>query len=274
MNGFLLAVLGLLLVYAACCGWGRRGNPAWAKLKKYRYAHRGFHRKPEIPENSLAAFRRAAARGFGAELDVHLLRDGTLAVMHDSNLKRTAGADVQIEDLTREQLAAYRLEGTDERVPLFDEVLDIFEDKTPLIIELKTARGNHKALTEAVVRRLDSYRGDFCVESFDPRALKDLRKLRPQICRGQLTQNFLKNRSGLPLYQALALTDLLTNVFTYPDFVACRFEDRGNAFVQSCVHLWGAQEASWTIRSKKDLLAAEEAGCIPIFERFDPEEQT
>ena len=29
-----------------------------------RYAHRGFHRKPEIPENSLPAFRRAIAYGF------------------------------------------------------------------------------------------------------------------------------------------------------------------------------------------------------------------
>ena len=33
-----------------------------------------------IPENSLAAFRRAVGRGFGAELDVHLLADNALAV--------------------------------------------------------------------------------------------------------------------------------------------------------------------------------------------------
>lgn len=36
----------------------------------------------------LAAFRRAIRHGYGAELDVHLLRDGTLAVFHDSDLKR------------------------------------------------------------------------------------------------------------------------------------------------------------------------------------------
>lgn len=263
-----LAALDLLLTLAVR---GRKGHPAWRTLKKYRYAHRGFHDKPAIPENSLPAFRRAIARGFGAELDVHLLKDGTLAVMHDSSLKRTAGADVQIEDLTRWELAKYRLEGTGEPVPLFDEVLPLFEGKTPLIIELKTARGNHLALTRAVCARLDAYTGDFCIESFDPRAVRDLKKLRPQICRGQLTQNFMKNRSGLPWYQAFVLTNLLTNFLTVPDFIACRFEDRDGLFVRSCLRDWDVQEASWTIRSKKDLLAAEQAGCIPIFERFDPE---
>ena len=52
------------------------------------YAHRGYHDKPAVPENSLAAFKRAIARGWGAELDVHLIKDGTLVVFHDSELER------------------------------------------------------------------------------------------------------------------------------------------------------------------------------------------
>ena len=81
---------------------GRTGHPDLELLRKYRFAHRGYHDKPLVPENSLPAFRRAIARGWGAELDVHLMKDGTLAVIHDSSLLRTAGADVQIEELTRE----------------------------------------------------------------------------------------------------------------------------------------------------------------------------
>ena len=50
----------------------------------------------------MAAFHRAIENGFGAELDVHLLKDGHLAVIHDASLKRTAGADVLVEDLTSE----------------------------------------------------------------------------------------------------------------------------------------------------------------------------
>ena len=59
-------------------------------LARWDYAHRGLHDK-EVgsPENSLAAFKEAVESGYGAELDVHLLKDGNLAVIHDSSLFRT-----------------------------------------------------------------------------------------------------------------------------------------------------------------------------------------
>ena len=128
-----LLILGELFTLMLQC---RRGHSAWGLLRLFRYAHRGYHDKPRIPENSMAAFRRAIENGFGAELDVHLMKDGRLAVIHDASLKRTAGADVLVEDLTAEELKTYRLEGTDEQIPLLEEVLELFQDLTPLIIEL------------------------------------------------------------------------------------------------------------------------------------------
>lgn len=38
-----------------------------------------------------------------------------------------------------------------------------------------------------------------------------------------------------------------------------------------CRSLWGIQEVSWTIRRREDLLCAERAHAIGIFERFDPD---
>ena len=73
------------------------------ELLRYRYAHRGLHSKPHIPENSMAAFAKAAAAGFGIELDVHLTKDGRLAVIHDSSLKRTCGEDLIIEEITMKE---------------------------------------------------------------------------------------------------------------------------------------------------------------------------
>ena len=253
---------------------GRAGHPLWRELKKYRYAHRGFHDKPLIPENSLPAFRRAVSRGWGAELDVHLLKDGTLAVFHDSDLKRCTGEDGTIEELDSEQLSKLRLEGTDEHIPLFGEVLELFEGKAPLIIELKTYRGNHRVLSEAVCARLDRYTGLYCIESFDPRAVADVRQLRPDIVRGQLTQDFIKDPEGLPLYQRIVLSNLLLNVKARPDFIACRFEDRKMRANRRAVDRLGLQEVCWTIRSKKDLETVEAAGAIPIFEKFDPDSET
>ena len=128
----LIVLAELFLLMLRC----RREHPGWKLLRQYRYAHRGYHDKPHIPENSMAAFRRAIEHGYGAELDVHLMKDGRLAVIHDASLKRTAGADVLVEDLTAEELKQYRLEGTQEQIPLLEEVLPLFQGKTPLIIEL------------------------------------------------------------------------------------------------------------------------------------------
>ena len=243
-----LLALDLLFTLALRC---RKGHQKWEILKKYRYAHRGYHDKPVIPENSLPAFRRAIERGFGAELDVHLLKDGTLAVFHDSDLRRCANVEGEIEDLTLDELKQLRLEGTDEQIPTFDEVLALFEHATPLIIELKTARGNHKALAKAVCERLDSYQGEFCIESFDPFALIDVKKFRPAICRGQLSMNFEKDKSGLPWYKRFIAGNLLLNFLTVPDFIAYKFEDRSSYCLRSCVRVWGAQEVNWTIRKKR-----------------------
>lgn len=250
----------------------RRGHPHWKILRLFRYAHRGYHDKPHIPENSMAAFRRAIDHKFGAELDVHLMRDGRLAVIHDASLKRTAGVDVLVEDLTAEELGQYRLEGTEEHIPLLEEVLALFEGKTPLIVELKAERGNHAALAKATCELLDRYRVSYCIESFDPRCLMWLRKHRPEICRGQLSQSFMRHGDGgghskLTLF---ILDHLLMNFLTCPDFIAYRFCDRHNANLRWCRKVFRVQEINWTITTKEEMEDAERDGNLVIFERFDP----
>ena len=133
----------------------RQNQPGWDRLGAAKYAHRGLHDAAlGIPENSMAAFRRAVEHGFGAELDIHLMADGELAVVQDSNLKRVCGADVCIEDLTAADLPNYPLMGTEETIPLFRDVLALFEGKTPLVVELKVERGNTNALTDAAMAAL------------------------------------------------------------------------------------------------------------------------
>lgn len=240
-------------------------------LKKYKYAHRGFHDKPQIPENSLPAFRRAIEHKFGAEFDVHLLKDGNLVVFHDNDLMRCTGEEGIIEDLTLDQVKKLRLEGTENQIPTLDEVLEIFEPTgLPLIIELKHRGSNHLALTEAVVKRLDTYTGDFCIESFDPRVVADVKKLRPEIIRGQLAADFTKDPGDLPAYQIFLLTDLFFNFMTKPNFIAYKFEDRENPINQKCIKK-GIQAFSWTIRTKEDFDTCLSEGSIPIFETFDPD---
>ena len=265
----IFVILAELYLLAHLC---RHGHPYWQILGAFRYAHRGYHDKPTIPENSMAAFRRAAENLYGAELDVHLMADGNLAVIHDASLKRTAGADVFIEDLTAEDLVQYRLEGTEERIPLLEDVLALFESKTPLIVELKPERGNHAELAAAAVALLDRYRVNYCIESFDPRCLLWLKKHRPDIVRGQLCENFLRHGDGAPQGRLTlwALGNLLLNFLTRPDFIAYRYEDRRCGAVRICRRLFRVQEINWTITTREEMRDAENLGNLVIFERFDP----
>lgn len=238
-----------------------------------RYAHRGYHDKPKIPENSMAAFRRAVEYGLPSEFDVHLIADGSLVVFHDEDLERQTGVKGSIESYDITNLRKLRLEGTDEVIPTFDEVLDLYEETgLPLLIELKCVKGNHKALVKAVAERLDRYTGEYVIESFDPRVLIEYRRLRPEVIRGQLAQNFFKSREGLPFYQVVLLTNLLLNRFTKPDFIAYKFSDRKNRILRALVDKKGYDEVSWTIRSADQLRTALRDGSIPVFEQIPPEE--
>jgi len=262
-----VAILATAYLLALRC---RKGHLGLAALGDYSYAHRGFHGNG-VPENSLKAFRLASEKGYGSELDIHLMKDGQLAVLHDASLRRTAGADVQIEDLTADDLENYRLEGTDEKIPLFSQVLELYAGKQPLIVELKSERGNHAALCEAATALLDGYVGRYCIESFDPRCIIWLRKNRPELIRGQLSENFfLSKNSKIPWLAKWVMTTQILNFSSVPDFIAYKFADRKRLGVSICRKLWGVQGVTWTITTKEDYNTALREGWIPIFEGFEP----
>lgn len=258
---------GLYLLAIRC----RSGHPGIPALQGWHYAHRGLHNKPQIPENSMAAFRAALDHGFGIEFDIHLLKDGNLAIIHDSALKRTTGAEGFVEDLTTQELQNYHLEGTQEVIPTFRELLDLYAGKAPLIIELKPARNNHEALTDAAVAMMAGYEGPWCMESFDPRVVKVLRDKYPSIIRGQLSEDFPRNDPKLNKALAFAMKHLLTNFLTVPDFIAYRFDQRNCTMsTRLCRGLWKAQGVTWTLRRREDHPVAVEEGWLPIFENYIP----
>lgn len=264
-----LLVIIVVLAAAALAMRGRSGHPGLKRLQNWSYAHRGLH-GGGVPENSMAAFRAAVENGYGAELDVHLLADGNLAVIHDSRLKRTTGAQGRIEELTAAQLKDYTLGGTDQTIPEFTEVLKIFEGKAPLVIELKV-QNNVDALCSRAAQVLDGYKGDYCIESFHPQAVSWFRKHRPDVIRGQLTENYFHDPdSELPTVLKFLLTHQLLNFMTKPDFVAYNFRDRQTVSNTVCRKLWNMQGVTWTVRTRQELDEAVSEGWLPIFEQFKP----
>lgn len=265
----LLVLLVLFLLYLLSLQ-GRRNHPGMAELHRWRYAHRGLH-NAQRPENSMAAFRAALDGGFGIEFDLHLLKDGNLGVMHDSDLLRTTGQAGKMEDLTTEDLKNYHLQGSDQTIPQFQDVLELFDGKAPLIIELKSVGGNYAQLTKTACEMLEGYKGPYCIESFDPFCIRWLRQNRPDIIRGQLAYNSLKDeKAHYPLLVRFITSFYLENFLTRPDFLAHHFEDRKNLSVFLCRKLWGITAVSWTLKTREMFDTAEKEGWIPIFEGFTP----
>lgn len=262
-----LALLALLYVLSTMC---RKGHKGLENLRGWSYAHRGLHGNG-IPENSMAAFRAALDGGYGIELDLHLMKDGKLAVFHDNTLDRTTGKSGRLEDLTAEDLVNYPLEGTDEQIPLFSQVLELYDGKAPIIVELKPVGGNHAALTKAACDMLDAYHGVYCLESFDPRCITWLKKNRPNLIRGLLAYRYVGTRSELPDYLKFLLTHNMLNFTCMPDFIAYRYCDRQKTVSNDlCRKLWKLQGVTWTLKTQQEYDTAVNEGWLPIFEDFTP----
>lgn len=246
------------------------GRPDFTELKKYDYAHRGLHHKENgVPENSLLAFRLAADCGFGMELDLQLTKDNRVVVHHDHSIVRTCGVDKLISDMTYEELKGYRLFCTEERIPLFAEVLALVKGKTPLIVELK-GYNDVNTLCILAMEELKNYEGLYCVESFDPRIVRWFRQNHPGIIRGQLMEHLQRGKNGMSGAQAFFGRNLMTNFLTRPNFEAYDFNWRNNISLRAARRVFGMQEVSWTLRSEEAFRLAKSAGNLCIFEHILP----
>lgn len=243
-------------------------RPMYEFRNRY-YAHRGLHdNSSDAPENSMKAFKLAVEAGYGIELDVRLTKDEKVVVFHDNNLKRMCGVEKDVNALTYEELQELTLLTTGERIPLFKEVLALVNGKVPLIVEIKMV-DNKTRVCELANEVLKEYRGLYCVESFNPFAVRWYRMHRPDICRGQLSMKFgkkdCKSNPGARLVH-----HLLTNVMTRPDFIAYNHEHAGNASRNLC-RMFGAVSVAWTIKSQEQLDKNRKKFDIFIFEGFIPE---
>jgi len=156
----------------------------YEEFRGVMFAHRGLH-EPGIPENSKIAFERAAKAGYGVELDVQYTKDKKLVVFHDATLKRMCGVEGKVSDYNYEELLAFNLEASEEKIPLFSEVLKILGD-TKLICEIKNNNGNiNDELCQDTYDLLKDYKGKYCIESFSPYLVKWFRINHPEVIRGQ-----------------------------------------------------------------------------------------
>lgn len=108
-------------------------------------AHRGA--SYDLPENTLAAFKRAWDQGADAiELDIMMSKDGRIVVIHDKDTKRLAGVDQKVSDQTSIDLRKLDVgrrkdeNSTRHQIPLLHEVLATIPDGKRALIEIKCGK--------------------------------------------------------------------------------------------------------------------------------------
>lgn len=262
---FFWIVLILTMIYLFLVFPRFLGKPDYSVLKGVHYAHRGLHdNKTDAPENSLRAFEKAAKAGYGIEFDVQLSKDRIPVVFHDASLKRMCGVEGNVWDYTLKELKSLKLADSQETIPTFQEALDTVSGKVPLIIEYKLDVPSTQ-VCEISNKILLNYSGIYCIESFHPYAVAWYRQHRPEIIRGQLSRNFRKDKKNREHHLLWFLSNLLTNVYTRPDFIAYYYKDASMFSLRVC-HFLGALTAAYTIKNRADYEKAKRAFDLFIFD--------
>ena len=203
-------------------------------------AHRGA--KAYFPENTLLSFRESAKmKADGIELDVHLSADGQIVVMHDHSIDRTSSGSGLVAEMNWETLQNFRI-GAGEKIPSLSEVFDLFGPEMLINVELK-----EKTATKAVVALIEAYVSEksrpysqFLVSAFDWTALKEIRKINPEIPLGVLTETDLE--------LAIAFSKTIQAETIHPYFHLLNAEN-----VAQMQNL-GFRVFAWTVNEPEDIL--------------------
>ena len=270
----LAAIVGLLAicfaVFLALIRPSSKHRKIMERYKGVKFAHRGLH-DDKMAENSMSAFAAAVECGYGIELDVRLSKDGELVVFHDDTLDRMTEVQGRVDSLTAEELAKLHLGGTEDGVPTFREVLDLVDGRIPLLVEMKEEVGKY-GVAKKTAEMLREYKGEYIVESFNPLSLAHFGTLMPDVAKGLLCSNYLRNPKTRSI-QYFAVQNMLMNVHCKPDFIAYDHKEWKDAGITMIRTFYPKTPlVCWTLKTPEEEAAAKEHGFTSfIFENYKSE---
>ena len=106
------------------------------------------------------------------------------------------GIDKNLKDLNEGELKKISLANTEQKIPSFNEVLNLVNGRIPLLIELKGEDLNTE-LCGKVASALAEYKGAYCIESFNPMLIRNIKKYLPDVYCGQLYTNLCREKRSL-----------------------------------------------------------------------------
>ena len=151
-------------------------------------AHRGFIQGGV--ENTLPALQAAAKAGADrVEFDVMETKDGKFVVMHDTNLKRLAGKNLNVKNLTQDELTriTVRAGGMEAKIPSLEEWIQLsIHLNLPQLLEIKLHGGETPDLVPRLLAVLDraGVTEHYTYHSLSREVVEELKQLRPQLVVG------------------------------------------------------------------------------------------
>jgi glycerophosphoryl diester phosphodiesterase len=219
------------------------------------------------PENSLAAITAAVDAGYPVEIDVQVSADGAAVVFHDWNLQRLTGLDAKVVDKTARELAALRLPGGGEKIPLLQDVLAAVNGRQAIVIEIKNRR-QPTALEPTIAAILRDYHGPFAIHSFNPFSLGWFARHAPAIMRGQISCAF--DTDDMAGWKKVILEHYGMNWMSRPQFIAHHWKRLPAPMPALLRRVFRKPLLAWTVRSQTEADTALRHADNVIFEQFLP----
>jgi glycerophosphoryl diester phosphodiesterase len=202
-------------------------------------AHRGFIQGGV--ENTLPALQAAArADADRVEFDVLETKDGKFVVMHDTNLKRLAGKNLNVKDLTQDELTkiTVRAGGMEAKIPSLEEWIQLsIQLNLPQLLEIKLHGGETPDLVPRLLALLDraGVTEHYTYHSLSREVVEELKRLRPQLVVGFIVP---VNFGGVPNVNA--------------DFIVIEQQSYGSRFVRQA---WGGgyNVIIWTVDDEQQM---------------------
>jgi glycerophosphoryl diester phosphodiesterase len=202
------------------------------------------------PENSIAALENSITVGADmVEIDVQMTADGTVVVLHDSDMMRVAGDPRRIRDVTYDEISDLllitELNLPDEKrgIPTLDEYLEAARDQIRLLIELKYY-GFYPELAEETVRiiREKQMEDQVLFMSLTMRAVQQLSEIAPDFATGYTSAAAAGDLARLPVHFLAIFHQNIT-----PQLVTT-YSERGRPIY------------AWTVNQAEDMITAIEKG--------------
>ncbi len=191
-------------------------------------AHRGA--SAYAPENTMPAFELAIEQDAdGIELDVHMTKDGEIAVIHDERVDRTTDGKGFVKDFTMQELKQLNADNhmsgfANTRIPTLGEVYGLFAGtKHTIDVEIKSDIMVYPGICQKLLELEDRFgmKGRVIYSSFNHYTMMEMLSLRSGAKTGLLYLSIITNPWNYAQKQgATALHPHFITLSRTPDMVA------------------------------------------------------